>query len=45
MLYVNAKVEGRDAVLSGLIKVQTVPVKGRSSSLLGAGCGEWFGDG
>jgi len=45
MLQANAKVEGCYAVLSGLIKVQTVPVKGRSSSFLGVACGEWFGEG
>lgn len=45
MLHANAKVEGCYAVLSGLIKVQTVPVKGRSSSFLGVACGEWFGEG
>ena len=44
MLQANAQVEGSYAVLSGLIKVQTVPVKGRSSSFLGVACGEWFGE-
>lgn len=45
MLQANAPVEGWYAVLSGLIKVQTVPVKGRSSSFLGVACGDWFGEG
>lgn len=45
MLQANEKVEGCYAVLSGLTKIQSVPVKGRSSSFLGVGCGEWFGEG
>lgn len=45
MLHANERVAGCYAVLSGLIKIQTVPVKGRSSSFLGVACGEWFGEG
>jgi CRP/FNR family cyclic AMP-dependent transcriptional regulator len=45
MLQANAPVAGWYAVYSGLIKVQTVPVKGRSSSFLGVACGDWFGEG
>ncbi len=45
MLHASEKVEGCYAVLSGLIKIQTVPVKGRSSSFVGVACGEWFGEG
>lgn len=45
LLQANVPVVGCYAVLSGLIKVQTVPVKGRSSSFLGVACGDWFGEG
>lgn len=45
MLQANAPVLGCYAVLSGLIKVQAVPVKGKSSSFVGVACGDWFGEG
>lgn len=45
MLPANTPVEGWYAVLSGLVKVQSVPVMGRSSTFLGVACGDWFGEG
>ena len=45
MLQANAAVEGWYAVLSGVVKVQSVPVKGRSSTFLGVASGDWFGEG
>lgn len=45
MLQANAPVEGWYAVLSGLVKLQSVPVKGRSSTFVGVACGDWFGEG
>ena len=45
MLQANAPVQGWYAVLSGLVKLQSVPVKGRSSTFVGVGCGDWFGEG
>jgi CRP/FNR family cyclic AMP-dependent transcriptional regulator len=38
-------VAGAYAVLSGLVKLQSVPVQGRSSTFLGVACGDWFGEG
>lgn len=45
MLPANAPVEGCYAVLSGLVKIQSTPVLGRSSTFLGVACGDWFGEG
>lgn len=45
MLQANAPVEGWYAVLSGLVKLQSAPVKGRSSTFVGVACGDWFGEG
>ncbi|WP_296448232.1 Crp/Fnr family transcriptional regulator [Rhodoferax sp. UBA5149] len=45
MLQANVPVAGWYAVLAGLIKIQTVPVKGRSSTFLGVARGDWFGEG
>lgn len=45
MLPAHAPVEGWYAVLSGLVKLQSVPVNGRSSTFLGVACGDWFGEG
>jgi CRP-like cAMP-binding protein len=45
MLQANVPVEGWYGVLSGLVKLQSVPVKGRSSTFLGVACGDWFGEG
>ncbi len=45
LLHANTPVEGCYAVLSGLVKLQSVPVKGRSSTFLGVACGDWFGEG
>lgn len=45
LLQANAQVDGCYAVLSGLVKIQAVPVKGRSSTFLGVACGDWFGEG
>lgn len=45
MLQANAPVEGWYAVLSGLVKLQSPPVKGRSSTFVGVACGDWFGEG
>lgn len=45
LLQANVPVCGWYAVFSGLIKIQTAPVKGRSSSFLGVASGRWFGEG
>lgn len=45
MLPANAAVAGCYAVLSGLVKVQSIAVRGRSSTFLGVACGDWFGEG
>lgn len=45
MLQANTPVEGWYAVLSGLVKLQSAPVKGRSSTFVGVACGDWFGEG
>lgn len=45
MLAANAPVEGWYAVFSGLVKLQSAPVMGRSSTFLGVACGDWFGEG
>lgn len=45
MLQAGVPVTGWYAVSSGLIKVQAVAVKGRSSAFLGVACGDWFGEG
>ena len=45
MLPAQAPVAGCYAVLSGLVKLQSVPVQGRSSTFLGVACGDWFGEG
>jgi len=45
MLQANAPVEGWYAVLSGRVKLQSAPVKGRSSTFVGVACGDWFGEG
>ena len=45
MLGANLPVAGWYAVLSGLIKVQTVSINGRSSAFLGVASGNWFGEG
>jgi CRP-like cAMP-binding protein len=45
MLHADAPVEGWYAVLSGLVKLQTKSVNGRSSTFLCAACGDWFGEG
>lgn len=45
MLPANAPVAGWYAVLSGLVKLQSIPVQGRSSTFLGVACGDWFGEG
>ena len=45
MLPARTPVEGTYVVASGLIKLQSVPVQGRSSTFLGVACGDWFGEG
>jgi CRP/FNR family cyclic AMP-dependent transcriptional regulator len=45
MLAANAPVDGWYAVFSGLVKLQSAPVLGRSSTFLGVACGDWFGEG
>lgn len=45
MLPAHAPVEGWYGVLSGLVKLQSVSVNGRSSTFLGVACGDWFGEG
>lgn len=45
MLLADSPVEGWYAVLSGLVKLQTQSVNGRSSTFLCAACGDWFGEG
>ncbi len=45
MLPADTQVEGWYAVLTGLVKLQTVSVNGRSSTFLCATCGDWFGEG
>ena len=32
-------------MLSGLVKLQSVPIKGRSSTFLCVASGDWFGEG
>lgn len=45
MLGAQTPVAGVYAVLSGLVKLQSVSVQGRSSTFLGVACGDWFGEG
>ena len=45
MLPAHAPVAGSYAVVSGLVKLQSVSVQGRSSTFLGVACGDWFGEG
>lgn len=45
MLQADTPVEGWYAVLSGLVKLQSLPVKGRFSTFLCVASGEWFGEG
>lgn len=45
MLKADTEVEGWYAVLSGLVKLQSVPVKGRLSTFLCIASGDWFGEG
>lgn len=45
MLQADTPVEGWYAVLSGLVKLQSVPIKGRLSTFLCVASGDWFGEG
>lgn len=45
MLQADTEVEGWYAVLSGLVKVQSFPVRGRLSTFLCVAPGDWFGEG
>lgn len=45
MLPAGAQVEGWYGVLSGLVKLQSIPVQGKTSSFVCAACGDWFGEG
>lgn len=45
MLQADMPVEGWYAVLSGLVKLQSVPIKGRLSTFLCVASGDWFGEG
>jgi CRP-like cAMP-binding protein len=45
MLHADTPVEGWYAVLSGLVKLQSVPIKGRLSTFLCVASGDWFGEG
>jgi CRP/FNR family cyclic AMP-dependent transcriptional regulator len=45
MLPANVPVQGWYAVLTGLVKLQSVPVKGCCATFLGVACGDWFGEG
>jgi CRP/FNR family cyclic AMP-dependent transcriptional regulator len=45
MLQADTQVEGWYAVLTGLVKLQSVPVKGRFSTFLCVASGDWFGEG
>ena len=45
MLPAHARVAGTYVVASGLVKLQSVSVQGRSSTFLGVACGDWFGEG
>jgi CRP/FNR family cyclic AMP-dependent transcriptional regulator len=45
MLKADTQVEGWYAVLNGLVKLQSVPIKGRLSTFLCVASGDWFGEG
>jgi CRP-like cAMP-binding protein len=45
MLQADTQVEGWYAVLNGLVKLQSVPIKGRLSTFLCVASGDWFGEG
>lgn len=45
LLPAGAQVEGWYGVLSGLVKLQSVPVQGKTCSFVCAACGDWFGEG
>ncbi len=45
MLQADIPVEGWYAVLNGLVKLQSVPIKGRLSTFLCVASGDWFGEG
>jgi CRP-like cAMP-binding protein len=45
LLPAHETVQGWYAVLSGLVKLQSQPAKGRISAFLGIPAGEWFGEG
>lgn len=45
MLPAHTGVAGTYVVASGLVKLQSVSVQGRSSTFLGVACGDWFGEG
>jgi CRP/FNR family transcriptional regulator, cyclic AMP receptor protein len=45
MLHANEPAEGWYGVVSGLVKLQSVPSPGRQSVFLGIPAGQWFGEG